>query len=134
MLGIEEGSTHRALEVEGQPFLNAAETAALRQVEEEDEVEDQRGRQDTIAAEEIHLDLHGIIEPAKEVDVIPAFLVIAAWFVVMDMHLMLVLAVEVFVDLWLQHIVKHRQLTTLLRPEGVRIVQDIPIPVAQDIG
>ena len=134
MLRVEEGSAHRALEVEGQPFLNAAETTALRQVEEEHQVEDKWGRQDTITAEEIHLDLHGIIEPAKDVDVIPAFLVIAAWFVVMDVHLVLVLAVEILIDLWLQNVVEHRQLTALLGAEGVRVMQHIPIPVPQDIG
>src|SRR5262249_39679157 len=87
-----------------------------------------------ITAEEIHLDLHGIIEPAKEVDVIPPFLVIAAWFVVMDVHLVLVLAIEILIEIWLQNIVEYRQLTALLGTEGVRIVQDIPIAVPQDIG
>src|SRR5215510_7217438 len=30
VLGVEEGSAHRALEVEGQPLLNTAETTTLR--------------------------------------------------------------------------------------------------------
>ena len=57
-------------------------------------------------AQEIHLDLHGIIEPAKNVDIIPAFLVIAAWFVVMDMHLVLVLAVEILIQFRLQECIR----------------------------
>src|SRR5439155_21937432 len=134
VLGVEEGSTHRALEVEGQPLLNAAETTALRQVEEEHQVEDEWSRQDTIAAQEIHLDLHGIIEPAKNIDVIPAFLIIPTWFVVMDVHLVLVLAVEILVQFRLQNVFEHRQFAALLGAEGVRIVQHVTVPIAQDIG
>src|SRR6266536_2952907 len=133
VLGVEEGSAHRALEVEGQPLLNAAEATALRQVEEEHQVEDEWRRQDTIAAQELHLDLHGIIEPAKNVDVIPAFLVIPTRFVVMDVHLVLVLAVEILVQLRLQNVFEHRQFAALLGAEGVRIVQHVAVPIAQDI-
>ena len=134
VFGVEEGSTHRALEVEGQPLLNAAETTTLRQVEEEHQIEDEWGSQDTIAAQEIHLDLHGIIEPAKNVDVIPAFLIIPTWFVVVDMHLVLVLTVKIPWEFRLQNIFEHRQLAALLGAEGVRIVQHVTVAIAQDIG
>src|SRR5215471_12891553 len=40
VLGVEEGSAHRAFEVEGQPLLNTAEAAALCQIKKEYQVED----------------------------------------------------------------------------------------------
>src|SRR5436309_15022282 len=110
VLGVEEGSTHRAFEVEGQPLLNTAEATALCQIKKEYQVEDQRRRQDAVATQEVDLDLHRIIEPAKDIDVIPAFLVISPWFVIVDMHLVLVLAVEILIELGLQDVFEHRQL------------------------
>ena len=137
VLGIEKGSTHRALEVEGQPLLNAAEATTLRQVEEEHQIEDEWGRQDTIAAQEIHLDLHGIIKPAKNVDVIPAFLIIPAWFVVVDMHLVLVLTVDILLSSsgWRMYSSTDSLLRSLVRKESGSCVSDhVTVAIAQDIG
>src|SRR3954451_8046046 len=79
VLGIEPWRRHRRLEVEAQPLLDA-ETAqfrgALREVEEEDEVEHDRCGEYGIAAEKVELDLHGIPEPSEDVDVVPTFFVI----------------------------------------------------------
>src|SRR4051812_32420496 len=81
---IEPRRMHRALEVERQPFLDAVHAGALRQVEEERDVEHDRRRENAVAAEEIDLQLHRIPEPADEIDVVPAFLVVAARRIVVD--------------------------------------------------
>src|SRR5258708_39946746 len=67
VLGVEAGGVHRALEVEGEPFLDAAHPRPPREVEEEGEVQHERGGQDGVAAEEVHLDLHGVAHPAEDV-------------------------------------------------------------------
>src|SRR5690606_3671636 len=78
VLGIESRSRHRSLEVERQPLLDAPHAGALRQVEEQYQVEYDGSREDGIAAQEVDLDLHRIAEPSEDVDVVPAFLGVAA--------------------------------------------------------
>src|SRR5687768_12128807 len=56
VLGVEAGRGHRRLEVEGEPLLRALHPAALREVEEEREVEDDGRGEDRVAAEEVDLD------------------------------------------------------------------------------
>ena len=63
---------------------DALQSGALREVGEEREVEHQRRRQDRIAAEKVHLDLHRIAHPPDNVDVIPAFLVVTPGAVEVD--------------------------------------------------
>src|SRR5438874_11016907 len=85
VLGIEAGSGHRRLEIKAEPFLDAAATqfwGALCEVEEEHQVEDERRGQDGIAAEKVHLDLHGIPEPAEDIDVVPTVFIITWWRVI----------------------------------------------------
>ena len=53
MLRVEAGRVHRALEVEREPLLNAAETDALRDIEEKRQVEHDRRRHDAVAAQVI---------------------------------------------------------------------------------
>src|SRR3954469_1264496 len=63
VLGIEPWRRHRRLEVEAQPLLDpeaAQFRGALREVEEQDEVEHKGCGEDGIAAEKIELDLHRI--------------------------------------------------------------------------
>src|SRR4029453_1536678 len=60
VLRVDLGSVHRALEVERQPLLDAGHTRALRQVQKEHRVEDDRRRQDAVPAQEIDLELHRI--------------------------------------------------------------------------
>ena len=59
VLRIQSRSGHRALEVERQPLLNAAHPGALRQIQEERDVEHDWRRQNAVAAEEVDLELHG---------------------------------------------------------------------------
>ena len=134
VLRVEERGAHGALEVEGQPFLNAAELAALGEVHEQHQVEHQRRRQDAVAAQEVDLDLHGIIEPAEDIHIVPALFVVAARLVIVDMYLMLVIAVKLLVELRLQNVFQHRQLAGFLGAKGRRVVQHVAVAVAQDVA
>src|ERR1035437_8239866 len=78
VLRVQLRRVHRALEVERQPFLHARHAGALREIHEQRDVEDDRRREDAVSAEEIDLELHRIAEPAEQIDVVPAFLVVAA--------------------------------------------------------
>src|SRR5262249_17038281 len=78
VLGIQARRRHRTLEVEGKPLLHPPHAGALRQVEEQHQVQHQRRRQNRIAAEEVDLDLHRVAEPAEDIDVVPPFLGVPA--------------------------------------------------------
>src|SRR5690606_37513592 len=84
VLGIEPRRGHGALEVEAQPLLHTPETGALGEIEEQREIEDERRRQDRVAAEEVHLDLHRVTEPPEDVDVIPTLFFVPAGRIVVD--------------------------------------------------
>src|SRR5689334_6459589 len=75
---VEPARMHRTLEVERQPFLNTAAVRALRKIEEQREIEHQRRRQNAVPTQKIDLQLHGVTEPAEQIDIVPAFLVVAA--------------------------------------------------------
>src|SRR4051812_4617527 len=60
VFGIEIRRVHRRLEVERQPLLDAAHAGALGQVEEQRDVQDDRRRQDAVAAQEVDLELHRV--------------------------------------------------------------------------
>src|SRR5580704_3382942 len=94
VLGIKARSCHRRLEVEAQPLLNALHSRALCKVQEKNQIQNDRSREDRVAAQEVHFDLHRIPEPAEDVDVVPAFFVVTARRVVVDAHLVVHLAVE----------------------------------------
>jgi hypothetical protein len=70
----------------------------LREVEEEREVEDDGRGQNRVAAEEVDLDLHRVAEPAEDVYVVPALLVVAARRVVVDADDVREVLVELRVD------------------------------------
>src|SRR2546428_6322405 len=82
MLGVEALGELRALKVEGEPLLNARQSRAAGEIEEQREVEHDRRGEDRVAAQEIDLDLHRIAEPSEDVDVVPPFLIIAPGWVV----------------------------------------------------
>src|SRR5215468_5228803 len=87
VLRIQPRSRHGRLQVEAQPLLYAQPpqlVTALCQIEEQHQVKDDWRRQDRIAAQKIHLDLHGIAQPPEDVDVVPALFVIAARRIVVD--------------------------------------------------
>src|SRR5262245_40918280 len=84
LVSIEANGT---LEIERQPFLRAAQAFALGEVHEQDQIEQQRGRQNAVTAEEVDLELHRIAEPAEKVDRVPALLVVTTRRVVCDLNL-----------------------------------------------
>src|SRR5687767_15853907 len=75
VLRIEARGGLRRLEVEGQPFLDPFHSGPLGEVQKKGEVEAQGCGKDRVAAEKVDLDLHRISEPAKDVDIVPAFFV-----------------------------------------------------------
>src|SRR2546429_6421397 len=106
---------HWALEVKTQPFLNAAHPASLGKVQKQDQVQNDWGSKNTVAAQEINFDLHGVTEQSVDVDVVPSFFIISARRIVMDPHFMRELLVEIREKLWLQNIIDTSQLTCFLR-------------------
>src|SRR6187401_2870672 len=104
VLRVETGRVHGALEIERQPFLDAVHPGALRQVEEQRDVEDDRRGEDTVPAEEVDLQLHLIAEPSDEIDVVPSFLVVAARRIVVDAHDVTEVFVEIRVKLRLKDV------------------------------
>src|SRR5207244_6594132 len=82
MFWIQPRRSHGRLKVKAQPFLDANVLqfrSPLCQVEEQDQIENDRCRQNRVTAEKIDLDLHGIAEPAEDIDIVPTFFVITAW-------------------------------------------------------
>src|SRR5205823_3579667 len=100
----------RRFEVEGEPFLHAFHLDALREVEEEREVEDDGRGQDRIAAQEIYLDLHRIAEPAEDVYVVPALFVVSTRRVIIDANNVREIFVKLWIDFRLKNVFEHREL------------------------
>jgi hypothetical protein len=75
---------HRALVVEREPLLDSLHPGALRKIREQGQIEHYRRGENGVAAQEVDLDLHWIVHPADDVDVVPAFLVITARRIVVD--------------------------------------------------
>src|SRR5690606_19860275 len=72
VLRVDRRRVLRALEVEREPLLDALEPRPVGEVHEQRQVEDDRRREDRVAAEEVDLDLHRVAEPPEDVDVVPA--------------------------------------------------------------
>src|SRR6478735_11076811 len=70
VLRVERRGMLRTLEVKGQPLLNAEEAGTLRKIEKQRHVEHDRRRQNAVPAQEVHLELHLVPEPAHEIDVV----------------------------------------------------------------
>ena len=132
--GYRPGRGHGPLEVERQPLLDALHPGALRQVQEQDQVQHQGRRQDRIPAQEVDLDLHRVAHPPEDVDVVPAFLGVAARRIVVDPDHVVEVLVELRVEVRLEDVLQHRELGLFLGLEGARIVQHLAVPVAQDVG
>src|SRR6202034_1167184 len=109
-------------EIEAEPFLDATQAGAVGEIEKQGEIENDGRRQDRIAAQEIDLDLHGVAEPAEDVDVVPAFFVVAARRIVVDADLMVNLLVEVRINTRLKNIFERAELGFFLGLERAGIV------------
>ena len=110
VLGVEARCNLRALVVEAQPFLNATHASALCKVAEQDEVECKRGSEDRVATQEVDLDLHGVTQPASDVDVVPALFGIATRWVVVDGDFVEDVAVQLGVIRRLKNVFEHTKL------------------------
>ena len=80
---------------------------ALRQIEEKRQVENDRRREDRVAAKEIDLNLHLVAEPAKDVDIVPTFLVITTRWVVVNADHMRKVFVERGINFRLQNVLEY---------------------------
>src|SRR6185437_8996497 len=137
VLGVEAGGGDGALEIEREPLLDAEAAergGALGKIGEQDQVEDDGRGQDGVAAEEIHLDLHGVAEPAENVDVVPTFFIVAAGRVIVDAHLVVEILIQIGIQIGLEDVLEHAELGLLLGLEGFRIVEHLAVAVAEDVG
>src|SRR5215472_5131742 len=70
MLGVKARDRHWRFEVEAEPLLYANSLqigAALGEIEEQDQVQDDGRGKDRIAAQEVDFDLHGVPQPSEDV-------------------------------------------------------------------
>src|SRR2546428_9430601 len=77
VFGVELWRVHRALEVEGEPFLDAMHPGSFGEIEEQRQIEDDRRRENAVAAQKVDLELHRVPEPPDDVDVVPPLFVVA---------------------------------------------------------
>ena len=78
--------------------------------------------------------MHRVVEPPEQVDVVPTLFVVPARRVIVDPHCMIDVAVEIWLCLGLEEIVKDAQLGDFLGPEVLRIVEDEAVAIAEDVG
>src|SRR4051794_4415518 len=136
VLGIQARLRHRGFQIKTEPLLyaNAAQLfAALRQVEEQDQIEHDRRRQDGVAAKEIYLELHRVTEPAEDVDVVPALFVVPTRRVVIDAHLVEDVLVQIGIKLRLKNMFQDAELRFFFRLEGLGVIQHFAVAIAQDV-
>src|SRR5208282_1139964 len=110
---IQSWRGHGRLEVEAEPFLNSQAAQfrrALREVHEEHQVEHDGRGQNRVAAQEVHLDLHGIAEPSEDINVVPTFFVIATGRVIVDADFVEDIAVELGIQSRLQDVLQGSEL------------------------
>ena len=109
--------------------------SALREVEEQYEIQHDRRRQNRIAAQEIDLDLHRIAEPSEDVDIVPTLFVITTRRVIVNANLMKdICRTSLGIQLGLQDVVEYAQLRFFLGLERSRIVEHFAVAVAENVG
>lgn len=132
---------HWRLEEEAQEALGAVTAGTGCKVAQQAEVEQQWSGKDGVAAQEVDLDLHWITHPAEDVDVVPTLLVVVARRIIVDANLVIILsvlivamAVEVWLDFWLQNSLKGRELAHLLGMEVGWLIENETVAVAKNVG
>ena len=133
VLRVHSGSVLGTLEVEGQPFLDALHAGSLGEVEEKSEVKKKGRGENRIAAEKVNLYLHWVAEPTEDVDVVPSLFVVAAGWVVVDPHLVIDVAIELGIELWLEDVLEDAELRLLLGLEALWVVEHLAVAVAEDV-
>src|SRR5216683_1280866 len=98
-------------------------SGAVRQIQEQNKIQDNGRGKNRIAAQEINFNLHGITEPPEDVDVVPAFFVVSARRIVVDAHFVIDLAIQHGVELRLQNVLERAQLRFFLGLEGSGIIE-----------
>src|SRR5207245_7014397 len=101
---------------------------------EQDEVEYDWCGEDRIAAQKIHLDLHGIAQPSEDVYVVPPFFVVAARRVIVDTYLVSEIPVELRIKIRLKNVLQHRKFRLFLGLERCWIFQNLSVAVAENVG
>src|SRR4029077_8029312 len=94
----------------------------------------QRCCQNGVAAQEVNLNLHGIAEPSKDVDVVPTLFVITTRRVIVDPNLVRKLTVELGIKFGLQDVLEHRKLGLLFGLKRSWILKHFAIAIAQNVG
>src|SRR4030088_1401120 len=97
MLWIQPGRGHGRLEIEAEPLLNTEPSqlgAAFSKVQKQHQVQHNRRGQDGVATKKIDLDLHGIPEPAEDIDIVPTFFIITTWRIIVNANLVIHIAVK----------------------------------------
>ena len=128
------------LQEEAEEALCAKASCTCCKVAEQAEVETQWSSEDRVAAKEVNLYLHWIAHPSEDVDVIPSFLIVVAWWVIVDTHLVIILcilvvamSVEIRLVFWFEDSLQCRELAHLLCTEVCWFVEHQTIAVAKDI-
>ena len=127
---------HGALEVERHPCLYTLAAGSGCQVCAKHEIEHQRGGQDGVAAEEVNLDLHTVFtaHPSEDVEVVPAFLVVAAGRIIVDADFMEDVGIEVGLLVLVENGVDDGQLADFLGLEVLGSVEHFAVAIAQNVG
>src|SRR5256885_17165521 len=137
MFWIQPRRSHGRLKVKAYPFLDANVLqfgSSLRQVEEQDQIENDRRRQNRVTAEKIDLDLHGIAEPAEDIDIVPTFFVITAWRIIINADLVENIAVQLGVKPRLQNVFQHAKFRFFLGLKRARTVTHLAIAIAKNVS
>ena len=58
-------------------------------------VEQERCSENRVSAEEIDFDLHWIIHPSEDVNVVPSLLIVVAWRIIVDSYFMEIIGIKV---------------------------------------
>jgi len=93
MFGNHIGRMQWALEVERKPFLYSVEANSLSKVHQQHEIESNRSSKYGITAKEVDLNLHGITQPTKYVNIVPALFIIFTRWVIIDANFVIVVLV-----------------------------------------
>src|ERR1700688_3115143 len=107
MLRIKPGRSHWRLEIKTQPLLNAQPAKlrrALCQIHKQNQIKHNWRRKNGIPAKKIHLHLHRIPEPPKNIDVVPAFFVVTSWGVIVYADLVGEITVQFWVEVGLEDV------------------------------
>ena len=97
----------------------------FRKIKKQNKIQHDRGGKDGIAAKKIYFQLHWLIKPTSDVNVVPPLLGVPSWRVIFDTYLMIKVPVKLGVKIALQNTFQYRALGDLFRAEGFGIVQDL---------